>query len=139
MSDIVKQPIISAASIRIIAVQLLLFGLLFLPEFSIYPMKWEVAEYSLVMRTFQDIVDNPFFYAYLAFISILMLFSFDVNVEEVHVRDGRLSMGQMFVKALTKVITVYGVLYIASWLLLIYKLRFLGDVYINNHLVAAAG
>ncbi len=139
MSDIVKQPVISAASIRIIAVQLLLFGLLFLPEFSIYPMKWEVAEYSLVMRTFQDIVDNPFFYSYLAFISILMLFSFDVNVEDVASQGGRVSMGQMFVKALTKVVTVYGVLYAASWLLLIYKLRFLGDVYINGHLVAAAG
>lgn len=139
MSDPARRPIISAASIRIIAVQLLLFGLLFLPEISIYPLKWAVSEYSLVMRTFQEILDNPFLYGYLVFISILMLFSFDLDVEKVQGRNGKISMGSLFFKALGKVLAVYGVLYLASWLLLVYKLRFLGDVYINHYLVSAIG
>lgn len=139
MNETLKRPLISPATIRIIAIQLLLFGLLFLPEYSIYPLKWSVSEYSLVMRTFQEIVDNPFFYGFLTIISILLLFSFDVKVEELPVRDGKVPLGQMFVKALARVMGVYISIYLGSWFLLIYKLRFLGEIYINHQLTAALG
>ncbi|MEM6781476.1 MAG: hypothetical protein AAF569_06395 [Pseudomonadota bacterium] len=134
----IRQPLISPATIRIIAIQLMLFGLLFLPEYSVYPFKWEVAEYSLVMQTFQEVVDNPFLYVLLMIISIMLLFSFDMDVEKI-APEGKVSLGQVFFRALSRVLGVYSALYIASCFFLIYKLRFLGEIYINNQLSAAFG
>ena len=134
MSDAIRSPLISSATIRIIGFQFLCLGLLFLPELSIFPLKWESAEYSLIMRTFQEIVDNPFFYGLLGVISVIMLFSFDEKIDESQIHNGAISLGSVLVKALSKVILIYSGLYIASWLFLVYKLRFMGDIYINSHL-----
>jgi len=112
-------------------VQLLFFGLLFLLEISIYPLKWQISEISVVMQTFQKIVDNPAFYGLLMFVSVVMLFSFDISVDEVNVKDGKVSLGQLLVKPLGRIFATYLGLFLLSWFFLIYKTMFMGDVYIN--------
>lgn len=127
---------LSPITIRIIAVQLLFFGLLFLPEYSIYPLKWEVAELSIIMKTFQEIVDNPAFYGLLMITTIILMFSFEVSVDEELVQDGKISAGTLLLRSLTRVFSIYVGLFFLSWFFLVYKLRFMGDVYINGQLFA---
>jgi hypothetical protein len=127
---------LSPLTIRIIALQLLFFGLLFLPEFSIYPLKWEVAELSIIMKTFQEIVDNPAFYGLLMVVTVILMFSFEVSVDEDLVHEGKVSAGVLLLRALGKVFSIYAGLFFISWFFLIYKLRFMGEIYINSQILA---
>ena len=135
MTEFARKPIISPITYRIIGIQILFFGLLFLPEMSLYPLKFQVAEFSMVMKTFQEIVDNPWFYALLMLVTVIMLFSFSVHVEEVSNSFGQVSLGLLVSKALTRILIIYVILFTLSWLFLVYKLRFMGDIYINNFIV----
>ena len=135
MTEDTPRKIITPLTIRIIAVQLLFLGLLFLPEYSLLPLKWSVAELSIVMKTFQEIVDNPIFYGLLMLITIILLFSFDVSVDEEKLKEGKISIGSLLVQSLSKILGIYLGLYVMSWLFLVYKLRFMGFIYINSLLI----
>lgn len=128
-------PLITPVTYRIIGLQILFLGLLFLPEMSIYPLKFAVAEYSVVMKTLQYIVDNPYFYGLLMLTTLIMMFSFDVKVNQETLLKGRISLGGIVIKALGKILVIYLGLYAVSWLFLIYKMRFMGEVYINHFLL----
>lgn len=123
---------LSPAAIRIFAIQLLFLGLLFLPDYSLFKGTFDQAAYSRVAQVFSLIMANPAFYAILMVAALIYSFSFRMRVGDVEDENGDVSVGYILFRSLMRIVGLYGILFILSWLFLTYKLMFMGDIYVND-------
>ncbi len=124
-------------TIRIIAFQILFFGLLFLPDYSSYHVTFERMDVSRVMYALAHFMNNPAFYGLLIVTAIIFSFSFQYRIEDVAQEDGIVSVGDMLIRSLARVLVLYIILFFVSWLFLTYKLMFMQDIYINDKVFSA--
>lgn len=120
-------------TIRIIAFQVLFLGLLFLPHYSVYPVSLAGADWSLMIGTLTQILDNPAFYVLLMAVAIIFMFSFDAGV----LPGETTSAGAMLMKSLNRILTIYLSFVLIAWFFLIFKKMFMGAVYVNDVILAA--
>ena len=125
----------SKTSIRIMALQILLFGLLFLPDFASFPPSFGAGDASILLRTLALVMANPAFYGVLTISAIVFSFSFDFNVSKVTREDGTISVGDMLIRSLARVLILYVCIFIISWVFLTYKMMFMGEIYTNPHII----
>lgn len=136
---------LSRGTIRIFAVQLLFVGLLFLPDLGLSSSgaRWTemlggAAEVSKLLQTLGFILQNPAFYALLTVSALIFSFSFDMDRSDDEEGQTTLpSVGGTLVRALTRILTLYAGLFLASWIFLTYKMMFMGTIYINHILLKA--
>lgn len=122
---------LSAGTVRAFAIQLLFLGLLFLPDYSLFRKSFEAENFSRVVHVLAQIMGNPAFYLILMICAVIYSFSFRMNIDDVTDEGGNVSVGQILFRSLLRIVGLYTVLFILSWLFLTYKLMFMGNVYIN--------
>ncbi len=139
-SEFLKRPFqvsLSPSAIRILAVQLLFLGMLFLPDYSSYKIPLASRDVSMVMYTLSQFMNNPAFYFILIIVAIIFTFSFKLKLDAVVSEDGSVTVGVVFIQAAARVFVLYIGLFFLSWLFLVYKLMFMDSIYIN-HLIFKA-
>ncbi len=129
-----RTPTVKPATIRIIAIQILLFGLLFLPDYSLYHLTFGRMDISKIVYTLAMILDNPAFYILLIVVALIFTFTFEYALDVDRLKQGGISIGRIFMTVILRILLLYVGLFLASWLFLTYKLMFMGHIYIN-HLV----
>lgn len=122
---------LSAGTVRAFAIQLLFLGLLFLPDYSLFRKSFEAENFSRVVHVLAQIMGNPAFYLILMICAVIYSFSFRMNIDDVTDEGGNVSVGQILFRSLLRIVGLYTILFILSWLFLTYKLMFMGNVYIN--------
>lgn len=122
---------LSAGAIRIFAIQLLFMGLLFLPDYSLFRGEIAQAEFFKVLDVLSRIMGNPAFYVLLMISAVIYSFSFRMNLDEVTDSGGSVSVGALLFRSLMRILGLYAVLFVLSWLFLTYKLMFMGEIYVN--------
>ncbi len=140
MENVLNKPIklgLSPGALRIIAFQVLFLGLLFLPDMASYTIHLTSREYSMVVYTLSEFMNNPAFYILLIIVALIFTFSFKLNVDSITMEDGSVSVGSILLSAGIRILALYIGLFFASWLLLVYKLMFMDSIYINNMVLNA--
>jgi hypothetical protein len=135
MKVILEKPVtvnMSSSAVRIIAIQLLFLGLLFLPNYSSYTVPLASREVSMVMYTLSQFMNNPAFYILLIIVAVIFTFSFKLNLDSLIGNDGSVTVGSIFLQAAARVLGLYIGLFFVSWLFLVYKLMFMDTIYINS-------
>ncbi len=122
----------SPSIVRVLAVQLLFLGLLFLPDYSSYKVPLASKDVSLVMYTLSQFMNNPAFYILLIVVAVIFTFSFKIRLDEVVETDGSAVVGAIFLQTAARVLALYIGLFFISWLFLVYKLMFMENIYIND-------
>ncbi|MCB9979328.1 MAG: hypothetical protein H6862_06985 [Rhodospirillales bacterium] len=128
---------LSSSTIRVFAIQILFLGLLFLPEIGSGASgpKWtEVlggADVSRLMQTLGLILNNPAFYILLMISALIFSFSFQMKEIDTPGQTEIPTLGGTLLRALFRVLILYGGLFLVSWIFLTYKLMFMGTIYIN--------
>ena len=122
---------LSPGAIRVIAFQVLFLGLLFLPDMADYTVHLTSREYSMIVYTLSEFMNNPAFYILLIIVALLFAFSFKLSLDSI-TEDGSVSVGSVLVSAGVRIFSLYIGLFFLSWLLLVYKLMFMDAIYIND-------
>lgn len=122
---------LSAGIVRVFAIQLLFLGLLFLPDYSLFRKSFEAENFSRVVHVLSLIMGNPAFYLILMISAVIYSFSFRMSVDDVTDENGNVSVGQILFRSLVRIVGLYAILFVLSWLFLTYKLMFMGNIYIN--------
>ncbi len=125
--------------LRIFALQILFFGLLFLPNYSLFRASFRAEDYSRIVHVLTQILGNPAFYIVLMVSAIIYSFSFRMQVSDVVDDAGSVSVGKVLARSLTRIFILYAILFLLSWLFLTYKLMFMGNIYINPVVFRALG
>lgn len=122
---------VSPGTIRVVAFQVLLFGLLFLPDYSDFKMAFASKDTSMVLYTLGLFMNNPAFYILLIIVAMIFAFSFQLKVQDMVEQGESVTVGDMLIRVLARILILYVSLFFASWLFLVYKLMFMGNIYIN--------
>jgi len=125
--------------LRIFALQILFFGLLFLPDYSLFRASFRAEDYSRIVHVLTLILGNPAFYVVLMVSAIMYSFSFRMQVSDVVDEAGSVSVGKILARSLMRIFILYTILFLLSWLFLTYKLMFMGNIYINPIVFRALG
>ncbi len=123
---------VSPSAVRILAVQMLFLGLLFLPDYSSYKVPLADRDVSLVMYSLSQFMNNPAFYILLIIVAVIFTFSFKFNLDSLVDKDGSVTVGAVFMQTATRIVGLYIGLFFLSWLFLVYKLMFMDSIYINH-------
>ena len=122
---------LSATTIRIIAIQILFLGLLFLPDYSLYRVPLG-NDSSMILYTLSQFMNNPAFYILLIVVALVFTFSFKLRLDDLVSGDGSVSVGSLFLRTAIRILVLYIGIFILSWLFLVYKQMFMGTIYINE-------
>ena len=140
VKEIIGRPVsvnMSSSAVRVLAMQLLFLGLLFLPDYSSYKVPLASREVSMIMYTLSQFMNNPAFYVILIIVAVIFTFSFKLNLDSIIESDGSVTVGSIFLQAAARILGLYVGLFFVSWLFLVYKLMFMDTIYIN-HLIFRA-